>query len=61
MTRPERVEDLWRGHFVHRLRCLRKTYLPLIQSGRIFKSVPGVKTGLKPQAKSYRPFGAESA
>jgi hypothetical protein len=40
MTRPERAEDLSAGRFVRR----RNTDLPPLQGGRVFKSVPGVKT-----------------
>jgi hypothetical protein len=56
MIRPERAEDVWGGHFVHRLgsRPQNRSTAPL-GAGAFFKPVPG----FKPQAESYRPVGAK--
>ena len=56
MTRPERAEDVWGGHFVHRLDSPRKTDLPPLQGGRVSKPRPGVET---PGLVLLPPFGAE--
>jgi hypothetical protein len=57
MARPERAEDVWGGHFVHRLGRLRKTDLLPLRGGRVFKRVPGVKN---PRLSPIAPFGAET-
>jgi hypothetical protein len=57
MTRPERAEDVWGGHF--RLSSwfafAKPIYRPFRAGGFLNPYL-----GLKPQAESYCPFGAET-